>query len=421
MKLSKAKILLSLFLFSLLSVAGLAAQENELCFECHNDPELVGSRGDTLYVDSEKFSASIHNRNGVECVGCHQDLAGYEDWPHSETLEKVDCSGCHSEAFEQWQQGVHGLPARKKGDLDAASCADCHGSHYIMAVREIGSQVYPFALPYTCLNCHGDSSMEQKHKGMGQAKKAKLYLNSVHAQALEKNGLIVSAICSSCHGSHKILPLSEFYTRIPEICGGCHTEIYRDYLEGVHGKGYLQANPDVPICTDCHGEHDIKSPGDPESSVNPRQVSRLCSRCHEDTTLSRKYGLPLGRLASYRSSFHGIALNLGDVSVANCASCHDYHNVRPSSDPESTIHPDNLVKTCGKCHPNARENFARGKIHLLGKPEENIGAWLVKKAYLVLITALIGGFIAYIFLDLAAHHRRRQSTEFTQKKNRLGL
>ena len=408
---------LSLLLPALLAPR-LRAQDNQVCFECHNDPGMVDSKGDTLYVDSERFTASVHAQNGVECVGCHLDLAGREDWPHPERLNKVDCALCHAEAFELWHKSVHGLPAEEKGDLDAASCSDCHGEHYIAAVSDPGSPVYPTNLPFDCLKCHGDPKLAGKHEGMGRSEVVQAYLGSVHGQALEKSGLIISATCASCHGNHLIQKLDDFYPRIPKDCGTCHAGIYNDYLQGVHGKAFLAGNKDVPICTDCHGEHNILSPGNPESSVSHNQVNQVCSRCHDNMALSTKYGLPGARLESYMNTYHGIAMGLGDVQVANCASCHDFHNIRPSSDSKSTVSQANLAETCGKCHPNATENFAKGKVHIQGRPEENFGAWLIKKAYVVFIAGLIGGFIAYIFIDLFAHRRRRQAAAKDQSREK---
>ena len=128
---------------------------------------------------------------------------------------------CHDKAVNEWELSVHGLPAREKGDLDAASCIDCHGSHYILPADDPGSRLYPANLPHTCLGCHSDLKLEAKHEGMGKVGKAKLYLESVHGLALEKYGLIISAICSSCHGSHHVLALDELLPRIPMICGKC--------------------------------------------------------------------------------------------------------------------------------------------------------------------------------------------------------
>jgi hypothetical protein len=46
------------------------------------------------------------------------------------------------------------------------------------------------------------------------------------------------------------------------------------------------------------------------------------------------------------------------------ASCHGFHKIFPSSDPNSTINRAHLVETCGKCHPGDTANFAYGKIHV---------------------------------------------------------
>ena len=387
------------------------AQGDDICFECHNDPEMTGSAGDTIYVDSERYTESIHAQAGLECVSCHLDLEGFEDWPHAERLERVDCSMCHDGVFDMWDSGVHGQPAREKGDLDAAGCADCHGKHYILPVEDLGSRVYPTNQPETCLACHGDPKLAGKHEGMGSSDIARSFIESVHGQALKKSGLTVSATCTSCHGAHKVLKLNEMLPEIPETCGKCHAPIYQDYVHGVHGEAFQSGNLDVPICTDCHGEHNIRSAEDPGSDVSPSHVSQNCAGCHEDISITTKYGLPLGRLDSYNNTYHGIALNLGDVRVANCASCHGYHNIRPSADPESMTHPARLAETCGTCHPNAGENFAEGKIHVQGNPEDNIGAWLVKRVYVIFIAGLIGGFVAYIVVDLLAHRRRRRAEQ----------
>jgi formate dehydrogenase gamma subunit len=57
------------------------------------------------------------------------------------------------------------------------------------------------------------------------------------------------------------------------------------------------------------------------------------------------------------------------------------------------IHPDNLVQTCGQCHPGAGANFALGKVHLVSTGAEDIGTvatnW-VRWIYLGLIFGTVG-------------------------------
>ena len=87
----------------------------------------------------------------------------------------------------------------------------------------------------------------------------------------------------------------------------------------------------------------------------------------------------------------------------------------PSTDARSTIHKNNLVVTCGKCHPGATEQFALSKIHVdlaATKSAPDLGSqinWWVRKIYLLLIIVTIGGMFAHNFLlfvkKVAAHLR----------------
>jgi hypothetical protein len=66
-----------------------------------------------------------------------------------------------------------------------------------------------------------------------------------------------------------------------------------------------------------------------------------------------KYEIPVNPVKNFKHSFYGIANELGSSKVANCASCHTAHLVLPLSDPDSSVYPANIPKTCGKagCHP----------------------------------------------------------------------
>jgi cytochrome b subunit of formate dehydrogenase len=93
---------------------------------------------------------------------------------------------------------------------------------------------------------------------------------------------------------------------------------------------------------------------------------------------------------SFDSSFHGLAAKAGSQTVANCASCHGVHNILPSSDPNSTINPKNLPKTCGQCHPGAGTRFAISEVHVLqGKDEPSMLRW-IREFYLLVIPVTIG-------------------------------
>jgi cytochrome b subunit of formate dehydrogenase len=100
--------------------------------------------------------------------------------------------------------------------------------------------------------------------------------------------------------------------------------------------------------------------------------------------------VPLDRVASFESSFHGLALRSGQLAVANCASCHGIHDILPSTDPKSMIHQDNLPQTCGGCHAGAGQRFALGSVHQLENQNEPPAVAYVRSFYYIVIPATLG-------------------------------
>jgi hypothetical protein len=406
-------ICLALSLLLVVAPSG-AIASNDDCLSCHDDPELANSRGLSLNVDPEVFQGSIHGENEFDCVDCHDALADAEDFPHAAPLDPVDCSMCHDSEFEDYTMSVHGK-AFNAGDQSVPVCATCHGTHNIRRQSDPESLVYPINLVDVCIECHTDTKIVAEHD-MASPEKIKAFESSVHMVALKKKGLTVSAACNDCHGSHKVKPADDPKSpanrlNIPKTCAQCHQGIYKTYLESVHGQDYLAGNQDVPVCTDCHGEHSIKAPANPESTVYSTHIAEICSNCHEDETLTKRYGFAVARLKSYLGTYHGIASKMGDTKTANCASCHGFHDIRPATDPESSIHPDNIPKTCGNCHPQAGKNFAVGKIHLSELRESSKGALLVENFYKIAISGSVGGFIVFIIVDLIARRRRAKKAK----------
>ncbi len=384
----------------------LARQSDEDCLTCHADADLKTDQGRSLQVDGAAFSGSIHGQAGISCVDCHADLRKFEDFPHAAKLEPVDCAACHDAAAAEIGRSIHGRPHAGANPI-TVGCKDCHGTHDIRGADDALSHTAAMNIPDTCLGCHLERVRTKRGEGF-----AARYKESDHYRALAKAGLSLSATCVSCHGGHKVLPTDDPQAKVSrqniiKTCGTCHGGIERDYLEGVHGKDFVKGNQDVPVCTDCHSEHDIRSPESLESGVYATKVAAVCSRCHDDERLARQYGLRTSRLKTFASSYHGTASKFGEVKVANCASCHGHHGIRPSADPLSSVHPANLAATCGTCHPGAGENFAKGKIHVVEERTENRWAYTVKIVYIVVIAGLISVFLAFIVADLYRRLRIR--------------
>jgi cytochrome b subunit of formate dehydrogenase len=123
--------------------------------------------------------------------------------------------------------------------------------------------------------------------------------------------------------------------------------------------------------------------------------------------LSERYGLASERGKTFDDSYHGLATKGGSVQVANCASCHGFHDILPSKDPQSRVNKSNLVQTCGRCHPGANQNFTKGAVHVIEETSDNPILRLVSSAYIMLIVVTIGGMFIHNVLDFVKKSKRR--------------
>jgi cytochrome b subunit of formate dehydrogenase len=157
----------------------------------------------------------------------------------------------------------------------------------------------------------------------------------------------------------------------------------------------------------CHGSHGIQRAAEPSSPTSVLQVSAAtCGRCHESVGLTGTLR-PAGIVADYRASFHGLAAALGDRRVASCASCHGYHEIRSSRDPQSRISSANLATTCGQCHAGAAPGFARGGIHHSPSTSGHQLADVARTIYRIMIVGIIGLMLLHNGLDFFRRWRDR--------------
>ncbi len=393
---------------AILAAPAFAAPTVGDCQDCHGDTTIEMTMPDgttrSLFVDEKTFRQSVHEKG--TCTSCHTDAKA----PHDK-LSAVTCGRCHADAEKSYSQSTHGI-VHAKGIHDVPGCGDCHGKHDIRKVQDPKARTFRLNIVGVCLECHDDQVIEEKYDLPGQKVMA-AYRESVHGMASKKSGLLGSAVCSDCHGNHMILPGDQprsatHRQNIPTLCGKCHSGILEEYELSVHGKGMRAGIAESPVCTDCHGEHTITKITDPESKVYVKNIPKTCTACHENEGISSRYALPKRRFSTYMDSFHGVALEYGMTKAANCASCHGFHGILPSSDPASSVHKANLPNTCGKCHPNAGANFAKGDIHVEVTPQKAMGVFAVRVFYTIFIGSLVILFVLHIGMDLLGRHRRRQ-------------
>jgi formate dehydrogenase gamma subunit len=341
-------------------------------------------------VHGDAFKASIHG-SMFSCVDCHTDI---KSLPHDAGLTKPTCKTCHADEQKMFDDGVHGK-ALAAGNAKAATCESCHGNiHEILPSSDPKSRAAKINIPKTCGQCHS-----QAIPGMS-GKPALAYQESVHGK-LVAAGNDKAAVCSDCHGNHDIRRSNDptspvFRANVPQTCAKCHTGEQAAFVKSVHGKVLAEGNTQAPVCTTCHGVHTIVAVKDANSWVSPRNQGDIaCAQCHNNVRMTAEFGIPGNRTNSYNASYHGMANAVGSKRTASCSSCHGTHNILPSSDPASTINPANLVKTCGQCHTGDTANFAKGQIHLdpTAVANADFGAKVnnyVRGVYILLIVGTIG-------------------------------
>jgi hypothetical protein len=284
--------------------------DNASCLKCHNgDKEIKtpSTNGDArvLYgVKEIPFNKSVHGE--MKCVDCHQGIKDGNK-PHNKGEAKtVGCVQCHLDLWEQ---------AKKK-----------------------------------------NLTTEKARLGV-VVKNIENYNNSFHARPNKEDKSRVNATCDDCHNTHtfNVPPQgtsrrSEWHLTIPNVCGQkCHTDELEEYSSSVHGKQVLgEHNLKAAVCTDCHTTHGIANTSKDTFKIS---ITENCGSCHTEN------------LKSYRATYHGQINKLGYGYTAKCYDCHGSHGIQRPSDPESTVHSKNRLKTCQKCHKEATQGFVTFNPH----------------------------------------------------------
>jgi formate dehydrogenase subunit gamma len=187
---------------------------------------------------------------------------------------------------------------------------------------------------------------------------------------------------------------------------------------------------------------------------------KSCYECHLDQEGKIqnhfKYSVEKA-FSSYQESQHGRLRRLGDGRAPYCNDCHEsssWSKILPMSDRRSMVHPDNIGKTCARCHGNSVLNsrIAEGSMHIpfndrkiFTSGRENIsflpGKTSKDSAYVVggvdLLMLVYWGFsflafsvlaimFIYVFFDFikrwkTRHEHRQQLKESPKSVKRFGM
>jgi formate dehydrogenase gamma subunit len=174
----------------------------------------------------------------------------------------------------------------------------------------------PLKQDEACLACHGT-------EGMKSDKGRDIHINP------SKHAASAHAVlgCQDCHTTIKDFPHPAKEAKVQ--CVTCHEQEARSFPSSAHALLGDSA------CATCHGSvHELVS----ADTLAPAK----CKECHAE------------EVKEFADSIHGQAAKNGDRDAPKCVSCHGaIHEVKSSSEVDSTVARKNLADTCAKCHSDA--------------------------------------------------------------------
>lgn len=309
-----------------------------VCADCHlnvgvalTDPTLLSQ-----HVQEGLFRQKQVNNDF--CMGCHGPPDRTMTFPNGEVISiSIDREGFHA--------SVHGVENR----WQQLACTDCHENYNYPhpPLQAATAREFTIEKSELCARCH-----ETQHEG---------HLQGVHAQAMAE-GNLDAATCVDCHSAHYTPVPNEPRSRIAQTCRQCHSTIFDEFAQSVHGEALLgEENPDVPTCIDCHGVHSVN---DPTTPLFRNRSPELCASCHANAELMTQYDISTDVFETYVDDFHGTTVTIFQSNDPNtptnkavCYDCHGVHDIRRPDDPHAGIKA-NLLVTCQQCHPDATTNFS---------------------------------------------------------------
>jgi hypothetical protein len=207
-----------------------------------------------------------------------------------------------------------------------------------------------------CQLCHAEPTLTRED-GTSVTVLDSVYEASVHGQ--------LGMNCVDCHSDladSDEFPHPERLARVD--CSFCHADASSDYERGVHSQMLQAGQSRAATCADCHGSHEIRPSGDPESLTNHLRLPLTCGRCHGADPALRPGEIAMADVLSlFQDSIHGRALDRSGLTVApHCGSCHGHHDILRAADPESRVHHATVPATCGECHAGV-ERIYREDVH----------------------------------------------------------
>jgi cytochrome b subunit of formate dehydrogenase len=256
-------------------------------------------------------------------------------------------------------------------------------------------------IPLLCGECHHEGTEVSRTRDIPEDRILENYSLSIHGTGLFRQGLTVTAVCTSCHTSHRILPHTDprssiHLDNVAATCTRCHGRIEEVHVQVIEGHLWEEEPEVIPACVDCHSPHRIRQVfydagvsnqdcmrchADPNLVVDRRGVQHVsmhvdeeafnesdhsgtsCAQCHVEVTAlyderpceTIESPVDCGIchadvMAEYERSAHGTLAAQGDADAPTCYDCHDKHAEMDKRVPTSPTYPRNVPDLCARCH-----------------------------------------------------------------------
>jgi cytochrome b subunit of formate dehydrogenase len=233
------------------------------CLTCHRQP--VAPHGQAAATIEQKIAQT------KQCESCHvgkDNVAG-------QAIRGL-------KFISAFQTSVHGA-ALHKGDAKAANCVDCHGAHEMNRAMSPSARINKLHVASTCVKCHEQAGADfagSVHAGALQKGNVDSATctdchgeHDIRGHKDPKSPVFASnvtqQVCADCHAS---LKLTQKY--------GIASHTFQTFADSFHGLAVRGGSVEVVNCASCHSSHAIKSQKDPTSTIHKTNLVKTCGQCH---------------------------------------------------------------------------------------------------------------------------------------------
>jgi formate dehydrogenase subunit gamma len=284
------------------------------CHSIHGDPPpqeataAISERCAECHTPSHELHQDA-GQDAPECLQCHSVHTGRAF--HGDDAATVErCATCHEEVHPSHRELGDGLTCTACHSVDAAPLADRESAGREESCMACHSDLHPThetlgAGAPSCVTCHSfasDPPMEEAESAVSERcgdcheEELHAYQAGGHAAGLAADPNPDLPTCLTCHISHADQGRSHIRLSATVRCLECHADetllneyglprnVGASYTDDFHGAtarflwnhpGSEAGQPEVMVCSDCHGAHDV---GWDESDV----VADVCRSCHEE-------------------------------------------------------------------------------------------------------------------------------------------